>query len=77
MFSNSCGYNANSFANFSVRKDRCDPSSNSMFASVCEPVPTTVPIAVFSRHIEWQEVKIVSVTVSVLVVVGGSLLLLI
>ena len=35
-----------------------------MFASVCEPVPTTVPIAVFSRHVERQEVKVVSVTVS-------------
>ena len=52
IFSNLCGCNANSFANFSVRKDLCDPSSNNMLASVCELVSKTVPIAVFSRHAE-------------------------
>ena len=59
----------NSFASFSVRNDHCDLSTNSKFVSVCEPVPATVPIAFFSRHVEflikWWEVKAVSVTVSV------------
>ena len=77
MFSNLCGCNAKSLANFSVWKNHCDFSSNSMFTSVCEPVCTTVPIAVFSKHVEWQEVKMVSATMSVLVVVGRLLLLLI
>ena len=33
-----------------MRKVRCDPSSNNTFASACEPAPTTVAIAVFSKQ---------------------------
>jgi len=42
------GVDARVLTSFSVRKDRCDPTSNKTLASHWRLVPTTVAIAVFS-----------------------------
>jgi len=79
MFSNLSGVKARSVANFSVRKDRCDPSSNSTLASVCRLMPTTVAIAVFNRQVvcwaSWRGANVVNAPVSAVVaLVVGALL---
>ena len=81
MVSNLYGVNATSFASFSVRKDRCDPSSNSILASICRSVPTIVAIAVFSRQVVFLGTlcgtRVVKEAVSTVAVDGGAVSLVV